>query len=79
MEKKSSSTKEILGIEIGSYRKWIEFQMTPDLTWDNIKKDHVKPNCLFDISNIDELKESFCWKKNSFVNFVKSNTIMIVL
>ena len=28
---KSSSTKDILGIDIDTYRKWIEFQMTPEM------------------------------------------------
>ena len=40
---KTSSTKEILGIDIITYKKWIEFQMTPDMNWTNIEIDHVKP------------------------------------
>ena len=59
---KSSSTREILGVEIDTYRKWIEFQMTPDMTWDNIEIDHVKPICLFDVSKDEKLKEAFSWK-----------------
>ena len=26
-----SSTKDFLGIDIGTYKKWIEFQMTPEM------------------------------------------------
>ena len=59
---KQSSTKDILGIDINLYRQWIEWQMTPEMNWNNAKTDHVKLICMFDISNEDEIKEAFCWK-----------------
>ena len=59
---KSSSTREILGIDINTYKKWIEFQMTPDMTWDNIEIDHIKAICMFDVSKDEELKEASNWK-----------------
>ena len=59
---KQSSTNEILGIDIETYKKWIEWQMTPDMTWDNLEIDHVKANCLFDVSKDKELGEAFKWK-----------------
>ena len=59
---KSSSTREILGIDIDLYQKWIEFQMTPEMNWSNIEIDHVKPICMFDVSKDEELKEAFNWK-----------------
>ena len=59
---KSISTKEILGIDIKTYKKRIEWQMTPDMTWDNIEIDHVKAICIFDISNDEQLKEAFNWR-----------------
>ena len=59
---KSSSTREILGIDINLYRKWIEYQMTPEMNWQNIEIDHVKAICLFDISNDEQLKEAFNWR-----------------
>ena len=59
---KSSSTRDILGIDIETYKKWIEFQFTPEMTWDNIEIDHVKAICLFDVSKEEELKEAFNWK-----------------
>ena len=49
-------------IYIDLYKKWIEYQCTPDMNWSNIEIDHVKPICSFDVSNNDELKEAFCWK-----------------
>ena len=59
---KPSSTKDILGIDIDLYRKWIEFQFTPEMNWSNIEIDHVKAICLFDVSKDEELKEAFSWK-----------------
>ena len=59
---KKSSTRDILGIDIETYKKWIEFQFTPEMTWDNIEIDHVKAICLFDVSKEEELKEAFNWK-----------------
>ena len=59
---KSSSTNEILGIDIDTYRKWIEFQMTPEMNWSNIEFDHVKTFCLFDVAKDEKLKEAFSWK-----------------
>ena len=62
-ESKSSSTKEILGIDIDSYRKWIEFQFTPEMKWLKIEIDLVKPICMFDVSKDEELREAFSWEK----------------
>ena len=59
---KQTSTKEILGIDIDTYRKWTEFQFTPELNWSNIEIDHVKPICMFDVSDDEQLKEAFSWK-----------------
>ena len=59
---KSSSTRDILGIDIDLYRKRIEYQMTPEMIWNSIEIDHVKPICLFDVSKDGELKEAFSWK-----------------
>ena len=59
---KQSSTKGILGIDIELYKKWLEFQFTPEVNWSHIEIDHVKPICMFDISKDEELKEAFSWK-----------------
>ena len=59
---KQSSTKEILGIDIDLYRKWNEWQFTPEMNWSNIEIDHVKANCMFDVTKEEELKEAFSWK-----------------
>ena len=40
---KFSSTKDVLGIVIVTYREWIEFRITPEMNWRNIDMDHVRP------------------------------------
>ena len=59
---KQSSSRDELGIDIDSYKKWIEFQFTPEMNWENIEIDHVKPICKFDVTKDDELREAFNWK-----------------
>ena len=59
---KQKSTKEILGIDIETYKKWIEYQMTPEMNWSNIEIDHVEAISLFDVSKDEELGEAFNWK-----------------
>ena len=59
---KQSSSMNILGIDIDLYRKWLEFQFTPEMNWENIEIDHVKPICLFDVSDDEQLREAFNWK-----------------
>ena len=60
---KESSTKKFLGIDIETYKKWIEYQMTPEMNWSNIEIDHVKAICFLNISKDEELREAFNWKK----------------
>ena len=70
---KSISTKEILGIDNDTYKKGIEWQMTPDMTWYNIEIDQVKPICLFYVTKDEELKEAFNWKNTQpFLKGVRS-------
>ena len=59
MMKQSSS---ILAIDIDTYKKWLEFQFTPKMNWNNIEIDHVRAICLFDVSKEEQLKEAFSWK-----------------
>ena len=58
----SSSTKDILGVHNYTYKKWIEFQCTPEFNWKVIEVDHVRPIRSFDIPNNEELLEAFNWK-----------------
>ena len=56
---KQSSSRDVLGIDTDSYKKWIEFQFTPEMNWSNIEIDHVRPICTFDVTKDDELGEAF--------------------
>ena len=59
---KSSSTRDILGIDIETFKKGIEFQFTPEMNWKNIELDHIKPICMFDASRDEEIKDALNWK-----------------
>ena len=59
---KQSSTKDISGIDIETYKKGIEYQMTPEMNWSNIEIAQVKAICLYDVSKDEELGEAFNWK-----------------
>ena len=59
---KSSSTLDILRKDLGTYRKWIEWQCTLEMNWSSIENDLMKPICLFDVSKGDELEEAFSWR-----------------
>ena len=59
---KQSSTRDILGIDIHLLKKCIEYQFTPEMNWSNIEIDHVKPICMFNVSDDEELKLAFNWK-----------------
>ena len=59
---KSFHTKEILGIDVENYKKWLLFQMTPEMNFNNIHIDHVKPISSFDVTKEEELLEAFNWR-----------------
>ena len=69
---KSSSTREIQGIDIEIYRRWIEWEMTPDMTWEI---DHVKPICFFDVSDDEQLKAQPLLKKDHQQKGIKINDL----
>ena len=56
------STKQILGMDIDLYKKWIENQKNPETNWTKIEIQHVKPDCVFDISKDEQLKEALFLK-----------------
>ena len=59
---KQSTSRNIIGTDIDTYRKWIEYQFTPEMNWSNIEIDQVKPTCFFNISDDVKLEEAFSWK-----------------
>ena len=62
---KSSSTKDLLGIDIELCRMWIEYQMSPELNWNDIHIDLVKPILSYDVSKDEELREAFNCKSSN--------------
>ena len=59
---KQSSAKEVLGYDIETYRKRIEYQFTPEMNRSNIEIDHLNAICLFGVSKDEELRKAFIWK-----------------
>lgn len=64
---KSTFYAPFFGLDINSFRKWIELQFDEDINWDNFSLvwqfDHIVPVAYFDFDNEDDLK--LCW---NFVN-----------
>lgn len=64
---KSAFYAPFFGLDINSFRKWIELQFDEDINWDNFSLvwqfDHIVPVAYFDFDNEDDLK--LCW---NFVN-----------
>ena len=58
---KTSSSRDLLGIDTDLYRKWIECQMNPLMNWSNTEIEHVKLFCKFDVFKDEELREAFTW------------------
>ena len=59
---KSSPTKDLLGFNVELGGKCIEYQMSPEMNWNNIDIDHVKPIALFDLSKEKRMREAINWK-----------------
>ncbi len=55
------------GLDINSFRQWIEIQFTEDLNWENFASkwqfDHIVPVAYFDFEKEEDLK--LCW---NFIN-----------
>ena len=60
---KLSSTINLSGIHIDTYKEWIEYKITPEMNWLTIEKDHMKPIFLFNKSIDEGLRETFHLKK----------------
>ena len=64
-QKSSKSIIKYIGIEIGEFKNWIEYQMTEDMSWENYgvywEIDHVIPCKSFELSNEDQCHKCFHW------------------
>ncbi len=63
---KSSSIKDLIGCSYKNFLKWMEFNFTGDMSWENHGTlwhiDHVLLCHMFDHNNIDDRKICFNWK-----------------
>lgn len=55
-----------LGCSVDFFLKWIEYNFTDEMTWNNHGSywhlDHIRPCASFDISNVEHRKQCFNWK-----------------
>lgn len=81
---KSSSAGKLLGFDIDTFRRWLEFHFEPWMSWDNYGKwhiDHVLPISRFDLSNPEEQRVCLHWSNMqpmcAKANIAKKNTIVL--
>ena len=64
--KKKDNYNELFGCNSKDLKKWIEYNFTSNMSWDNYGKywtlDHVFPVKIFNLKNEDEQKFCFNWK-----------------
>ena len=48
-------------LDIDTYRKWKDFQMTSEMNWKNIEIDHVKPISSYDAFKDEKMRKAFNW------------------
>jgi hypothetical protein len=80
---KNNTTLEYIGCEIEFFKKWMEFQFTDTMNWDNKSEwhiDHVIPCSSFNLENHDEQLRCFNWTNlrpcSAHENIVKSDKIL---
>ena len=56
--RKNNKTEELLGISFKEFKEYIEFLMTPKMTWSTIELDHVRPLSSFNLTDSNQLKEA---------------------
>ena len=56
MTNKNDKTEELLGISFAEFKKYIEFLMTPEITWKSVHLDHIQPLSSFNLTDPKQLK-----------------------
>ena len=56
--RKNNKTQDLLGLSFSEFKKYIEFLMTPEMTWKNIELDHIQPLKSFNLTDPNQLKEA---------------------
>ena len=59
---KNDKTEDLLGISFKEFKDYIEFLMTPDMTFNNIHLDHLRLLKSFDLTDPNQLKEAAHYK-----------------
>ena len=70
---KTKPSIEYLGCSAVYFREYIQKKMTPDMNWDNIHYDHIKPISKFDLNNADELLE--CCHYSNFQPLLETDNL----
>ena len=80
---KTNKTNDLLGSDINSIKKWIEYNFYGDMSWENYGSlwhvDHVVPCSMFDLKKDENQKICFNWCNLRPLyaedNLVKNNTL----
>lgn len=63
---KGAKTRELLGCPVEDFKKHLESQFTPQMTWENYGEywsiDHIRPCCSFDLADKSQQFECFNYK-----------------
>lgn len=76
---KCQSSVDYIGCSVETFKSWLEFMFTKDMTWDNYNTvwtiDHVIPLSLFDLTDPQQQLVAFHWSNMhpSADNFQKGN------
>ena len=84
--RKSNPTYKYLGCDIQYFKKWLEFQFTDNINWNNMNEwhiDHITPCIEYDLTNEEQQKICFNWQNLrpclAKENLEKSNKIIQTL
>jgi len=77
------STLNLLNVSVDYFKKWLEFQWTPEMSWENYgiywDIDHVKPCSSFDLKDEQQVRECFHWSNMQPLekrkNYIKNNKV----
>ena len=70
--RKWSSTKDVIAIDIETYKKWNKLQMTTGMNWSSIEINLAKRISSFEVSKNKVMREAFNWVKTQ--TFFKKNS-----
>ena len=57
-----STSRDVVGIDIVTWRRWFEYQPTPEKNWSKIELDHAEPVTAFDTYKDNGLRKPNNWR-----------------